>query len=299
MAHSWRPNLTASIPATSRGFTDAEAIRAAAIFQGLAPLVLGLALGFWLVRRGRARHRAWQVAGVFVATLGLLAGAATIPAILTALGAPGKAFWFLQLNLSGIQQVVAFATLALVAYVALRRRADALWLSLVRLALTLNVGLLFITLMVHLYDVAIGLSKGSSDQPLSWAEGLIVLIALSWDLLMSGESFTNRDDKLTPRLTRLLLYLGYITLTATLVMYFSAQSYTVAGHSHESLFESEPWPRLGLLVLGAPMVITTFALAAAEWVRHMHSHHTSVHRTPSQSALQGIATAVAVTREDD
>lgn len=267
MAAAWRPNRDAQAPTVAEANTTAQSERASAIFLGLTPLAIGLTLGFWLVRNKGRHSSALRAAGVYSATFGLLASAQLMSTILQrVVGAPSSWAWFLKLSLPGLQQAVAAATLALVVYIVLRRRNDARWLDLARLALALNIGLLVIAGMIRLYDIAIGLSKSSSDHPISWAEALIVLIALGWDLVMSGEVFTNRDDKGFPRHTRLLLYMGYIMLTATLVMYFSAQSFVfgTAG-AHEALFESEPWPQFGLAVLGLPMVITTFALAATLW----------------------------------
>lgn len=266
MASAWRPDLLAKVPDVSKGDTGAVIQRIAALFLGLLPLLLGLALGYWMIRRGAKHERAWQTAGAFVAALGLLVGAQQLPNMLQALGLPYTSVWFTGLDVGSLLQAVAIATLAFVIYVAVRRRGDARWIDLVRLALRLNVGLLFVWLMLLLYDRAIELSKSSADHPLSWAAALIVLIALGWDLLMSGESFTNRDDERLPRHTRLLLYLGYIMLTATLVMYFSAQQFTHSTFTHESLFESEPWPQLGLQILGLPMVVAAFALGVVAWL---------------------------------
>lgn len=266
MTAGWQPDHSAQTPSEQEADMAAAIQRVSALFLGLIPLLLGLALGFWMVRRGGKHRRAWQTAGVFVATLGLLVGAVRLPDMLQALGLSSNAVWFVGLDVNGVQQSIATATLALVIYVALRRRNDARWIELVRLTLRLNIGLLFIWLMLMLYDTAIGLSKSSAKHPLSWAAALIVLIALGWDLLMSGESFTNRDDERLPRHTRLLLYLGYIMLTATLVMFFSAQQFTHDLSTHESLFESEPWPQLGLQLLGLPMVVGAFALGVVAWL---------------------------------
>lgn len=266
MASAWRPDLTATTPDVSKGDTGVSIQRIAALFLGLLPLLLGLALGYWMIRRGVKHGRAWQTAGVFVAALGLLGGAQQLPNMLQALGMPGASSWIVGLGVDSLLQAVAIATLALVAYVGVRRRDDARWINLAQLTLRLNIGLLFVWLMLLLYDRAINLSQSSADHPLSWAAALIVLIALGWDLLMSGESFTNRDDERLPRHTRLLLYLGYIMLTATLVMYFSAQQFTHNPGAHEALFESEPWPQYGLQVLGLPMVVGAFALGLVAWL---------------------------------
>jgi hypothetical protein len=50
-------------------------------------------------------------------------------------------------------------------------------------------------------------------------------------------------------------------------MCISTQSFVGVG-AHESFFESEPWPQMGLLTLGAPMILTTFTLALVAWDRH-------------------------------
>ena len=290
MAHEWRPDLTAKAPQTHETDLAAITARSSAIYLGLLPLLLGPALGFLLMRFGGRWSPTLRVTGLFFAASGLLFGATALPSILQIFGAPNAFAWFLSLPSSAMQQVVAIATLALVGYVVLRRRDDTTWVELIRLALALNIGLLFIVRMLNLYTVAIGVSKTSLAHPLSWEEGAIVLIALGWDLVMSGEAFTNRDDKSFPRHTRLLLYMGYITLTATLVMYFSTQSYTFAPGAHEALFESEPWPQLGLRILGLPMVIVTFALGMVAWLRR---------RAQASEAPANIAAGTSVEQVDN
>lgn len=290
MAQGWRPDLSAHAPIFAETSDHAAARRAAAIALGLAPLALGLIVGLWLVRRRRAGHTAWPVAGVFIATFGLLTGAQMLPLMLQVAGASKTATWFLGLPIENMLQVAALGIVALCAYVIVWRRNNVFWLAVVRLALALNIGLLFIVWMSNLYDRAISASQSSAHHAISWAEALIVLIALGWDLLMSGETFTNRDDKAMPRHTRLLLYLGYILLTATLVVYFSAQSYTYAAGAHEAFFESEPWPQMGLQTLGPAMVVTTFALGVTTLLRRKRQseRHSNAH-----AQLSGAGSAVA------
>lgn len=290
MTQGWRPDYSAVAPVSAESSDTAAAKRAAALYLGLIPLVLSLIAGLWLVRRRGARSPMWNVAGVFVATFGLLTGAQMTPLMLQVAGAPKAATWFLGLPVENLLQGVALATLGLCAYALIWRRMDTRWLEAIRLALALNVGLLFISLMSNLYDKAIAASQSSAHHSISWAEALIVLIALGWDLLMSGETFTNRDDKWLPRHNRLLLYLGYILLTATLVVFFSAQSYTYATSAHESFFESEPWPQMGLQTLGPAMVVTAFALGLATLLgRARTSGRPSTLRTlaPTGAALAG------------
>lgn len=291
MASGWRPNDSAQTPQQMLDAQDAArqatVVRDAALYLGALPLALGLGLGAWLIWLARRKGAIWGGAGLFAAAMGLYAAASTAPVLLSAAGVPIGGLWSLYLDIPTLQLVVALATLALVAWVALFRRDNRDWLGLTRLALALNAGLFFIALMFNLYDAAIGLSKASAEQPLSWVEGLIVLVALGWDLLMSGESFTNGESAGTPRHSRVLLYLGYITLTATLVMFFSSQRYGAAlaapgGPGFESFFESEPWPQRGLESLGVPLVVTTFALALLAWL--------SAQRGRRARAAAGVAT---------
>jgi hypothetical protein len=52
-----------------------------------------------------------------------------------------------------------------------------------------------------------------------------------------------------------LLYCGYVAMTATVVVYFSSLRQQASGRGVESLFESEKWPHLGIQLLGAPLLV--------------------------------------------
>ena len=155
------------------------------------------------------------------------------------------------LSLVGLQAFVATATLAFVGWRAVRRRlADSA--ESLALLLTLNIALQVLAWLYRLY------SQGESLARLSIAQALVILFALVWDVVVSGERITNRHGRLVPRHSRVLLYLGYIMLVATAVLFFSAVRGGAGGSAHP-LFESEMWPQIGLVLLGVPFVVTLCA----------------------------------------
>lgn len=98
---------------------------------------------------------------------------------------------------------------------------------------------------------------------LSWAQAVVILIALSWDVLMSGETITNPAGRWFPRESRVMLFLGFIGFVATAVLFYSSQFEAETGVRSESLFESEGWPRFGITFLGIPLV-AFFVVAAIQ-----------------------------------
>jgi hypothetical protein len=108
--------------------------------------------------------------------------------------------------------------------------------------------------MSVLYDHALAASRIAI-----WA-AIIVLVAMAWDVVMSGESMTNEGSKRIPRASRVLAFLGYVILVAGTVLFYSGQQVTGTGQAAESMFEPESITRNGLFRLAFPLAVLMFLL---------------------------------------
>lgn len=108
--------------------------------------------------------------------------------------------------------------------------------------------------MSVLYDHALAASRVAV-----WA-AIIVLVAIAWDVVMSGESMTNEGSKHIPRASRVLAFLGYVILVAATVLFYSGQKATGTGRAAEALFEPEAITRNGLFRLAFPLAVLMFLL---------------------------------------
>ena len=108
--------------------------------------------------------------------------------------------------------------------------------------------------MAALYDHALAASRIAI-----WA-AVIVLVAIAWDVVMSGESMTNEGTRRIPRATRVLAFLGYVLLVAATVLFYSGQKVTGTGQAAEPLFEPEAITRNGLFRLAFPLAVLMFLL---------------------------------------
>lgn len=108
--------------------------------------------------------------------------------------------------------------------------------------------------MSTVYDHALSASRVSA-----WA-AIIVLIAVVWDVTMSGESMTNHGTRHAPRASRVLAFLGYVILLAATVLFYSAQHRVSNGTAAEAFFEPEAVTRAGLFRIGLPVAVLLFLL---------------------------------------
>ena len=126
--------------------------------------------------------------------------------------------------------------------------------------------------MQQLYDHALAASRISV-----WA-AVIVLVAMAWDITMSGESFTNRGGHYAPRATRVLAFLGYVMLLTSTILFYTGQRATVGGAPTVSYYEPETVTSGALFGLAAPLALLVFALR----IRRL----ASTSREPSQIAAE-------------
>lgn len=170
------------------------------------------------------------------------------------------------LDLNGVRAVAAIATLVIAVAVALRRRLrEDVWLIGGVLAVDVSIQVIAWVdlLFTHTASVSEKLTGGFSI-----GAGVVLLVALLLELVASGDAITNRHGRWLPRPSRVLLYLGYILMVATAVLYFASLHSPDTGALREAGFESESWVQEGVTFLGPPLVL---ALAIGGIVRHRMS----------------------------
>ncbi len=237
--------------------------------------LLAVLAAFWLVvvaglvvalvvagRRGPPRR--WAGAALF----GIVAGGLYVLAVYRQAGRSlfgGFPDGIYSLRLPGIQVTTALATLGLLGWLVARRRLDGgRWSPVLSALLMLNVALQGLHWLYDLYGHAIA----AGEARLSVAQAVVILLALGWELAMSGEA-VNGESRLFPRPARVLLFCGYVMVVATAVLYFSSLHVQETGERVRPQFESEVWPQTGITELGVPLLLCLFAfrLGAARRAR--------------------------------
>jgi hypothetical protein len=257
IAHSLRPSRAtpAAIPSEADVTTPDEAAQATNdrlnILSYAILLLLSLGALALLVTVGRG----WpgRVRGAI-----LLLGVTTLTSLLVYVDAIGRLllgphthwyWWTTQGQLAGVG---VFGLLAL----AVAARADRRWASRLPGNLTgLVAGVLALRAIYALYDHALSASRVAV-----WA-AIIVLVAMAWDIAMSGESMTNEASRLVPRASRIFLFFGYVILLACAVVFFSGQRTAGSGSAlTEAFFEPEAITQGGLFRVALPLLLLLFLL---------------------------------------
>ncbi len=262
-ALSWQPALRSEAAATTasrtsgapQGISDSD--RALAIEVGVTVLV-GLVLLVLSRRRWSPR------VGGAMATAALFAGTVALFGVLASLGvwahiATGNDRGLVGLHIDGIQVFTGLICLACLGIAAWRRRLGGATRALLPAALTLVIGLQVIS---WIYDVYNGTMSAGR---FSIAQAVILVLALLWDIAMSGEAVTNGGNRWFPRHARVSLYFGYVILVLAAILYFSSLQLPAGGGAVESQFESDVWPQAGLIILGVPLLVTLFAVKVSRW----------------------------------
>ena len=218
---------------------------------GMLPLVLVL-IGFLMMTRS---HRDdMQVPGLFILMTGFV-GMTFFP--IRPFGAIEK----LQYPLLAAQLMAAAATLTISIVTLLSSGSKRARMSnLLALLFTLCAGIFGLRLLYMLYG-----ESAAAEETSALVAALLLLLFMLWDILMSGKEVTNIHGKIFPRHARVLLYLGYIMLVSTAIVYFSLQSN--GGYRTEPFIEAEDVVREGFLRLGLPLLLTGFILGALQWWR--------------------------------
>ncbi|MFZ0214484.1 MAG: hypothetical protein WAM30_00920 [Candidatus Dormiibacterota bacterium] len=250
---SWSPELPSSgSEGGGRGLGPVDTLVSSAI---ACALLLAGGLLLLLLRTGeRATGGLFLVlCAVFLAADPYGAGA------VASLLHPGATFGVVGTNL-----VIGWAagSLVLLVIAAVGRRWVS-WAPIFRLVLVLGLGLVGLE---FLFSGVFGTAL-SAGARFSLLQGVVLLLAMLWDVLMSGESMTNSGGRRVPRHSRVLLYLGYTVMVVTTVLFLSSEQ-VVGGGSTGSQFESDQWPQLGIGVLGPPLLLTFLLVNLAAWRRH-------------------------------
>lgn len=214
----------------------------------LAWLGITVGLGLGLGRLRRVVSDPVALGAAFVFAFGLLFLLSDLRQVLEELfdGRPGPLY---SLRLPGIQAAVAVGTLGLlVARGALDRE------RLTNLVV-LGGGLQVLVWISHLYK-----SAALVGSRLSVVQAVVLVLALLWELLVSGAGVMSGDTRPFPRSMRVMALCGYVMLVVTAVLFFSSLRDQGTGALLEPQFESEGWPALGILQLGVPALLFVVAL---------------------------------------
>jgi uncharacterized membrane protein YwzB len=170
-------------------------------------------------------------------------------------------FWLIGFNEQGQELVaapfgVALGSLIFLVVAALWPKTRDRFGAVCRLLVSLN-------LAIAAYElVAIVFLAGADHPEGSLPQALIVVMALGWDVLTSGE-ITNSHSARLPRNARVSFYIAYVSLVALLVMVTSSSSivvFTAERAVGPALFKSETFVGYGLLLFGAPLLLLVFAI---------------------------------------
>jgi hypothetical protein len=123
--------------------------------------------------------------------------------------------------------------------------------KVIQLILGLNIAFLLVYAFSSVY--AFGAESGERSDA---AKGIVVLVALSWEIATSGE-LTNHATRSFPRNSRVLLFLGYVLLVAFAVLTFFQTTFKLTGRL--TAFDSERWVTYGIVILGVPFLMVVFA----------------------------------------
>ena len=219
-------------------------------------LVGGLvALGVLLARRGRLSP-AWVTALVFVVLIGVtdLLGSIYVvgnfdnpPLGITADNPP-------YLGAEGLRAAAALLTLAVLGVaIALRRLRR--WMLPLTAMLIATVTIEALSYIDLLYANRGKLEEFGASGGLAIGGAVLLIVALLFEIAVSGESITNVTGRVFPRDTRVLGFLGYVLLVAASVVLF-ASLHDQSGTLLVSTFDPDEWVREGILFLGIPLVIT-------------------------------------------
>jgi drug/metabolite transporter (DMT)-like permease len=174
----------------------------------------------------------------------------------------------------GLELTLAVAALLAVLYWLVRGRHDRRWSRILPRLLVLELAVLWISFLYWGYGHEI-----EATGKLSLLAALMIILALTWDVVLSGESITNRHSIDFPRHTRVMLFMGYEMLVSTSVLFFSSLEVQSSGQSVGSLFEADKFPQRGLLQLAMPFVVALFFLQISSTLQHRRAEPHTVAST--------------------
>lgn len=135
--------------------------------------------------------------------------------------------------------------------------------------------------MMWLYGKALSAARISI-----WA-AIILLIAVVWDVTMSGESMTNHGTSHLPRATRVLGFFGYTILLAGTVLFYTSEKVISTGKAAEPFIEPEDITRSALYRVAFPVLLLAFFIRLAR----AHGSTATAPDTPEPRTPAGAALA--------
>jgi hypothetical protein len=246
------------VPAVGAGFTA---------LVGAFAILLLLAV--------RRRRPSWRPGLLYAGVVGAIAVAAASDSIGRELF--GQSSWWPILTIGGV--VAATGVLGGAALL-VGRWTRARWAARLPIPLLGLVGaVILLGVLNRLYSVALD----AATAPV-WA-AVLILVAVGWDLAMSGESMTNRSTPAFPRSTRVVAFCGYLLVLVSAIVFFAGQlSAATGGPVADSYFEPESVTQAALFRIALPVFILIFLLRVAQ---------------PDPTAASSPAIAVAPAGEAD
>jgi hypothetical protein len=230
------------------------------VILGILVDVLAIMLGLILLARARQRQRySAGATGLLLIMAALLVVVGNLQLVLAVL-APGGMHVPLHL-LAGIRLLAALSVLILVVWLIAQPRSARDESRLLTAALLLLAGLQTIEWSFDVADAQTALGRISA---VTFAA--VFFVAVLWDVATSGEEITNADSDQFPRDGRVLLYLGYTMVAASVLLYSAAVQIPVAGALSPDALSSGNDAALGLLILGLPTVALGIALRFGGWL---------------------------------
>ena len=158
-----------------------------------------------------------------------------------------------------VQDAVVIGTALWLGLAGWFKGSRAVYGTLARLIGDLNLSFALYAMLVFLFFKAKGGGAG-----LTFWQALIVLSALAWDILTSGEVITNRHTEAFPRFARVCLFMAYVISVALLVLVSTSSALVLpsSGREAEGVFESEGLVATGLVLFGPAFLFTIFSLRA-------------------------------------
>ena len=151
-----------------------------------------------------------------------------------------------------LQLIVAGLLVIAVVYFAAKRQDGGDPLLIAGL-FELTIGLLFLHSIYRVYGLAI-----IDSQKSVWWQAVVLVAALLWDLVMSGKEITNIDGTVFRRPMRVMLYVGYVVLVCTCILYLSSLTSVATGKQVESVLVAEEIIRQGVVWLATPYLLLSF-----------------------------------------
>jgi ABC-type multidrug transport system fused ATPase/permease subunit len=155
-------------------------------------------------------------------------------------------------NIELMPVAVGMLSLLLMILAPLSRKMRADFRALCLIIADLNLAFAAYAFLAELF---LSLGEHGHGGALTVGQALVVLAALAWDIVYSGEAITNKHSEAFPRLARVAMFMAYVMSVALLVM-VSTAAHLVNPVTGEAIkgFDSEGLVGAGLVLYGAPFV---------------------------------------------